>query len=117
MSKNHNIKLGKYKVLTADWYSIIEVDENLFDDPHVEACTRAIEMKVKNLDTHDDLMVNPIMVCTKLNNKKSKDKYINTYKVLLNAGYPIRAELLREIFMENVKIDLASEPLSSSIKL
>lgn len=116
MSKNNDIKLGKYKVLTADWFSVIEVDENVFEDAYVEACTRAIEFKVKNLGQYDDLMVNPIMVCKKLHVKKSKEKFINTYKVLLNAGYPTRAELLREIFMENVKIDLASEPLSASLK-
>lgn len=116
MPKNNNIKIGKYKVLTADWFSVIEVDENVFEDAYVEACTRAIEIKVRNLGPHDDLMVNPIMVCKKLNIKRSKEKFINTYKVLLNAGYPTRAELLREIFMENVKIDLASEPLSASLK-
>lgn len=116
MPKNNKIKIGRYKVLTADWFSVIEVDENVFEDAYVEACTRAIEIKIKNLGPQDDLMVNPIMVCKKLNIKTSKEKFINTYKVLLNAGYPTRAELLREIFMENVKIDLASEPLSASLK-
>lgn len=115
MSKN-NLKLGKYKVLTADWYSIVEVEEHIFDDAYVEACTRAMEIKIKNLGPYDDLMVNPIMVCKKINDKQKKEKFINTYKVLLNAGYPKRAELLREIFMENVQIDLATEPLSASYK-
>lgn len=116
MSKNYKHKIGKFKVLTADWSLIIEVDENIFEDSHVEACTRAIESKVRNLGPHDDLMVNPIMVCTKISVKNSKEKFVNTYKVLQNAGFPWRAELLRKIFLENVSVDLAAEPLSSSFK-
>lgn len=92
----------------------IFVEEEIFDDPHVEACTRCIEKKVKNLQEDDDFLVNPIMVVKSLKRKNAKFKIINTYKVLLNAGLPSRAEVLRKVFFQNTEIDLAREPLSSS---
>ena len=113
--KKNNIK--KFKVLTADWSSIVEVDGSIFDDSYVEACTRAMEMKIQNMkETEENLLVNPIMVCHNLTNEQEKERYINTYKVLLNASMPKRAETLRSIFMKNVQVDLAHEPLSASLK-
>ena len=121
--KKSNIK--KYKVLTADWASVIEVDGSIFDDCYVEACTQAIEQKIQKVSNnpflfdaanHSNLFVNPIMVCHNLTNPKEKERYINTYKVLQNAGMPKRAENLRHVFLQNVKVDLAYEPLSASLK-
>lgn len=121
--KKSNIK--KYKVLTADWSSIIEVDSGIFDDCYVEACTRAIEQKIQKVNhnpflfesvTHFNLFVQPIMVCHNLSNPKEKERYINTYKVLQNAGMPKRAENLRQVFLQNVNVDFAYEPLSASLK-
>lgn len=113
--KKNSIK--KYKVLTADWSSIVEVDGNIFDDGYVEACTRAMELKIESMRGGDEnLLVNPIMVCHNLTNSDEKERYINTYKVLLNASMPKRAETLRSIFMKNVSVDLAFEPLSASLK-
>lgn len=124
MSKKKNNDIKQYKVLTADWTSVIEVDSSIFDDCYVEACTQAIEQKIKRLhrpllfesSDHLNLFVNPVMVCHNLSNPKEKERYINTYKVLQNAGMPKRAENLRETFMRNVKVDLAYEPLSASLK-
>lgn len=116
LKKNNDNPVGNYKVTTGDWWVCIKVDHAIFDDPCVEACTQAIEQKVKNLQPTDDLNVNPVMVCKNLNSIKSKEKYINTYKILLNAGMPKRAALLRDVFMKNIEVDLAMEPMSASLK-
>jgi len=110
MSKENN----KYTVKSANWSMTISIDETIFDDPHIEACTRCIEDKIKTLKEDDDLLVNPIMVVKSLKRKNSKEKIVNTYKVLLNASFPFRAETLRRVFYESTDVDLAKEPLSSS---
>lgn len=122
MSKKKS-SIKKYKVLTADWSSVVEVDSNIFDDGYVEACTQAIEQKIKDVNKPQlfsadpcNLFVNPIMVCHNLSEPKQKERYINTYKILQNAGMPKRAENLREVFLQNVEVDLAYEPLSASLK-
>ena len=42
MSKNNN----KYTVKSANWSMTVSVNEEIFDDPHIEACTRCIENKI-----------------------------------------------------------------------
>jgi hypothetical protein len=110
MSKNNN----KYTVKSANWSMTVSVNEEIFDDPHIEACTRCIENKIDKLDPDEDFLVNPIMFVKSLKRKNSKEKIVNTYKVLLNAGFPSRAEMLRKIFYASTEVDLAIEPLSSS---
>lgn len=109
MSKNNN-----YLVSTADWTMEVYVDEKLFDDPHVEACTRGVEFKIKDSMEGRDFLVNPVMFVKSLKRKNSKKKVINTYKILLNAGLPSRAEMLRKVFYMSTSVDLAKEPLSAS---
>ena len=92
----------------------VSVNEEIFDDPHIEACTRCIENKIDKLESEEDFLVNPIMFVKSLKRKNSKEKIVNTYKVLLNAGFPSRAEMLRKIFYASTEVDLAIEPLSSS---
>ena len=110
MSKNNN----KYTVKSANWSMTVSVNEEIFDDPHIEACTRCIENKIDKLDPDEDFLVNPIMFVKSLKRKNSKEKIVNTYKVLLNAGFPSRAEMLRKVFYASTEVDLAIEPLSSS---
>jgi len=110
MSKQNN----KYLVKSANWSMTVSVNEEIFEDPHIEACTLCIEKKVKALHQDDDFLVNPIMFVKNLKRKNSKQKIVNTYKVLLNAGFPGRAETLRRIFFNTTDVDLATEPLSSS---
>ena len=110
MSKNNN----KYTVKSANWSMTVSVNEEIFDDPHIEACTRCIENKIDKLETDEDFLVNPIKFVKSLKRKNSKEKIVNTYKVLLNAGFPSRAEMLRKIFYASTEVDLAIEPLSSS---
>lgn len=107
-------KINKYKVRTANWSMEVEVDEDIFDDPYVEACTRCIELKLKKSDGGSDFLVNPVMLVKSDKRKNSKEKVINTYKILLNAGLPSKAETLRKIFFMSTEVDLAHEPLSSS---
>lgn len=104
MSKLNN----KYLVKSADWSMTISVDEEIFGDPHIEACTRCLEEKIKKLKYEDDLLVNPIMIVKSLKRKNSREKIVNTYKVLLNASFPYRAEALRQIFYNNTEIVPAS---------
>jgi 3-polyprenyl-4-hydroxybenzoate decarboxylase len=111
---NNNANVGNYRVLTGGWYESVQINHDIFDDPYIEACTQVIEQKVRSLQADDDLHVNPVMLCKSLDNLSHKERYINTYKVLLNAGMPARAELLRDTFMENINVDLAMEPISSS---
>ena len=110
MSKEKN----KYLVKSANWSMTVQVDESIYNDPHIEACTKCIEDKIKNLRNDDDFLVNPIMIVKSLKRKNSKEKIVNTYKVLLNASFPYRAETLRRVFYDSTEIDLAKEPLSSS---
>lgn len=116
MKNNKKInKDGTYLVKSADWAMDITVDETIFDDPHVEACTLCVEKKIMEADEEGaDFLVNPVMYVKSTKRKNARVKVINTYKVLMNAGYPDRAELLRKVFYMNTDVDLADEPLSSS---
>ena len=82
MSKEKN----KYLVKSANWSMTVQVDESIFNDPHIEACTKCIEDKIKNLRNDDDFLVNPIMIVKSLKRKNSTEKIVNTYKVLLTYG-------------------------------
>ena len=103
-----------YSVKTAGWTMNVYVDEEIFEDPHVEACTVSIERKIKLLDEGQDFLVNPVMLVKSLKRKNAKNKIINTYKVLQNASLPHRAEMLRKVFYMSTQVDLAHEPLSAS---
>ena len=105
----------KFNVSSGNWNLNIIVDSEIFDDTYVEACTRAIEQKAKAL-AKEDFLVNPVIYCKQIKPTEGKPKYINTYKVLLNAGLPKKAELLRKIFNDTAHVDLALEPISSSLK-
>ncbi len=107
--------LAKFQVSSGNWVLNINVETDIFDDTYVEACTRAIEIKAKQL-IHNDFMVNPVIYCKQIKPVEENPKYINTYKVLINAGLPKKAELLRKIFCETAHVDLALEPISSSLK-
>lgn len=102
-------KSKSYRVRSSSWKMIIEI-QDFFDDPFVEACTRCIEIKK---DEEDAFNVNPVMICTCIETKK--EKTINTYKILQNAGLGEKAEFLRHKFLQLSEIDLSKEPMSSSL--
>jgi hypothetical protein len=92
--------------LTADNVQEIDIDTNLFDDPYMEAATRAVEKsKMKN-----GSMIRPVTTCWEKTNPKKGELY-NSYWVLVNAACYTKAELLREKFKAQTDCDLAKEPV------
>lgn len=87
--------------------------EDFFDDPFTEACTRCVEKKLST--DEDQISINPVIMCKCL--LSNEQVTLNTYKILINGGFYKRAEYVRENFFESSDIDLATEPLSSSIKI
>ena len=92
--------------LTAENVSEYEIDTDVFDDPYVEAATRAVE---KNKSNRGAI----ICAITQCWEKKTPKKIMlfNSYWVLLNASNHYKAEQLREKFKLQHQIDLAKEPL------
>lgn len=91
--------------LTADNVTEFNIDPEVFDDPYMEASTRAIE-KTRN-QKHG--IVRAIIECW---DKKypSKAYTYNSYWVLVNASCYAKAEILREKFKMQTDCDLAMEP-------
>ena len=92
--------------LTADNISEHEIDLNLFEDPYIEAATRAIESNRRN----EAAIIRPITQCWDKTTPK-KIEMVNSYWILLNAARHTMAEILRDKFRMQHKIDLAKEPL------
>lgn len=95
----------------------VEIDDSIFDDYKVEACTRIIE----KLFSAGNYKITPFMYCEDFDNitKKVKDRKFgtyNTYKLLINAGYHNKAEKLRVIFFKDNELDLAEEPIQSALE-
>lgn len=97
-------------VKCADWTEVVNIDETIFEDFCAEACTRIIEKKFKEQLCN----VSAFMQCVVVNKNKKPSKKIqiyNTYKILINASFYKKAEVLREIFLNDTKVDLALEPI------
>jgi hypothetical protein len=93
-----------------DWVELITVDNDLFDDYVIEACTQALEKRIRDGMTK----ITPVIqVWEDVKNKKTKIHVYNTYKLLINAGFHTKAELLRSFFLHETKIDLAKEPIKA----
>jgi hypothetical protein len=101
--------------LDKDKYEI-EVDETIFTDYKLEACTRLIE----KLFSAKIYKVTPFLFCEDIEVPKLKAKIrfgtYNTYKLIINAGYFSLAEKLRVVFFKENKLDLADEPIQSKFK-
>lgn len=112
--------------LTADNVSEFEVDTEVFEDPFLEAATRAVEKCKKNKGA----IIRPVTSCwekelvaetpeelkkktvKKSGKKMAKDTHLyNSYWILVNAGCYQKAEQLREKFKMQHNIDLKNEPL------
>ena len=96
--------------LTTDNVQEFDVDCNIFDDPYIEAATRAIETTKKY--THG--IVRAIAECWEKKDPK-KTVMVNSYWILVNASCYRKAELLREKFKFQTECDLAKEPLHGRI--
>ena len=92
-------------VNNADWVKEIVVDSSIFTKYHIEACTQALELNIAS----GNLSVAPYIYSTLKNSKKT---YVfNSYIMLINAGYHVYAENLRNSFKNQSKIDLKYEPI------
>jgi hypothetical protein len=93
-----------------DWIEIITVDNTIFDDYMIEACTQALEKRI-----HEGMLkITPVIQAWEDGkNKKLKMIMYNTYKLLINAGFHVKAEILRSFFLHETKIDLAKEPIKA----
>lgn len=93
-----------------DWTETVMVDDTIFDDYMIEACTQALERKIKK----GLLKITPLIQAWEENkSKKIKIPMYNTYKLLTNAGLYSKAELLRLFFLHETNIDLANEPMKA----
>lgn len=95
----------KVWVHSVNWEKNFIIDDEIFDDIFVEACTRSVEENIKE----NNMNVSAFMQ-SKLKNGKKIFIY-NTYKILTNAGYYTYAENLRTNFKNQTRIDLKHEPL------
>lgn len=95
--------------LSADIMFLFDIDPNIFDDPHLEAATRAIERcKIQKYN-----IIRPIIETWDKKYQKTPKKHqlYNSYWVLVNAALYSKAELLRQKFMMQSDVDLAKEPI------
>ena len=101
--------------LDKDKYEV-EVDNTIFDDYKLEACTRIVERLFGN----KIYKITPFMFCEDVskNKRKANVKFgtYNTYKLIINAGYYRMAEMLRVYFLKENQLDLATEPIQSKFK-
>jgi hypothetical protein len=95
--------------LTADNVNEFSVDVDIFDDPFMEAATRAVE-KSKEIKRG---IIRPVIECWEKNDPKRSYLY-NSYWVLVNAACYKKAELLRDKFKMQYDHDLALEPKNGS---
>lgn len=92
--------------LTADNVSEFNIDTEIFDDPFMEAATRAVEKtKIKKYG-----IIRAITECWEKKTPKKTEMY-NSYWVLVNASCFSKAEQLREKFLMQTNCDLAKEPI------
>jgi len=92
--------------LTADNVSEFEINTDIFEDPFMEAATRAVEKCRRSKGA----IIRPVTTCWDKKTPKKPHVY-NSYWILVNAGCYAKAEQLREKFKMQHNIDLAKEPL------
>ena len=116
MQKIMNSSTMKKIVVVLDRNNIheIDIDGEIFDDPHAEAATRAME-KCK---TNQFGTVRPVTKCWEKKDEKYPRKHhlFNSYWILINASLYKKAEQLREKFKMQENVDLANEPLRAHVK-
>ncbi len=83
----------------------MDIDADIFDDPYLEAATRAVE----KIGFKKGSMLRAITECWEKAKPKNSALY-NTYWVLVNAAHYNEAERLREKFKAQTNCDLAKEP-------
>lgn len=86
--------------------------DDVCDDIYLEACTRAVELNIK-----DKKLVIVPFIEARLKNEPDKKKFklYNSYKVLINAAYHRYAKNLRDEFKKTNNIDLNDEPICANL--
>lgn len=92
--------------LNSDNISEFNIDTEIFDDPFMEAATRAVE-KTRKMRYGT---IRAVTECWLKSNPKKSMLY-NTFWVLVNASCFSKATLLRDKFMMQTKCDLSKEPI------
>lgn len=88
------------------------IDNDVFEDPFLEAVTRAIENGVNNTCVLID--IRPIATCWETKTPKKMHSY-NSYWPMINASQYAKAELLRQKFKAQYDVDLAEESVGGNI--
>ena len=96
--------------LTAENVQEFEIDTEIFDDPFLEAATRAVE----NTRKQKYGIIRAVTECWEKKLPKKSQLY-NSYFILVNASCFLKAEQLREKFMLQTKCDLSKEPLHGKL--
>ena len=93
--------------LTPDNICEFDIDIDIFDDPFIEAATRAVEKTRRQKH-------GIIRATTECWDKKSpnKSQMYNSYWILVNASCYFKAEQLRDKFKMQTNCDLALEPIT-----
>ena len=97
---------------TADDIQEFEIDVGVFEDPFMEAATRAIEVSKNRRGS----IIRATTNCWEKDNVKKPALY-NSYWILVNAACYAKAELLREKFKAQTDIDLAKQPQCGTAKI
>lgn len=92
--------------LTTDNVSEFDIDTEVFDDPYMEAATRAVEKSKKKKHA----TIRPITECWDKKTPKKPFVY-NSYWILVNAACYSKAELLRDKVKIQSDCDLATQPV------
>lgn len=113
---NKNMKMPTVKTvvvcLTKDNISEFDIDIESFDDPFLEAATRAIEEGRKSRGK----IIHPTVTVWEKKSPRKTQKIYNSYWILINAGCYAKAELLREKFAVQTDIDLSKQPYQTDKK-
>lgn len=94
--------------LTAECQQEFNIDADVFDDPYLEAATRAVE----TIRGNRGAIIRAVTQCWEKENPKKTAMY-NSYWILVNAACYDKAEQLREKFLAQTDCDLAKEPKSA----
>lgn len=112
MSKMKSLKTKTIVVrLSSDNIQEIVIDNEIFDDPYLEAATRAVE----NTNKTKYGIIKAVTECWEKSNPKKILLY-NSYWILVNASFYKKAEMLREKFQMQYEYDLSKQPIHAKSK-
>lgn len=91
-----------------------DVDSEIFDDVYLEAATRFAGEHVKK----NNAKIAPILFTYEKKDSKNYNKQftINSYYVIINAGFHKKAEIMRKNFKEFSGVDLKNEVIKANGK-